>query len=82
MIFYHHYRRRRRPKFKNLENHLKIYPENPAKSFLNLHFLSKNPINLSKSFKKSHDFADHYLTANTFLSVKELRKYYDSWQNR
>ena len=40
------------------KNHLKIYSDNPAKSSINLNFLSTNLTNLSKNPKKSHDFVD------------------------
>ena len=39
----------------NPNNRLKIYPDNPAKSSINLHFLFKNLKNLSKNLKKSRD---------------------------
>ena len=54
------------------KNRLNNYPDNPAKSAIDLHFLSKNLTNLSRNLKKSFDFVDEYFTANTFVSVKEL----------
>ena len=46
------------------------YITNYTKSSRNLYFLSKNLINLSKNLKKSDNFVDEYLIANTFISVK------------
>ena len=52
------------------KNNLKIYSDSPAKSSINLYFLSTNLTNLSKNPNKSHNFVDEYLTANTLLSAK------------
>ena len=52
------------------KNQLQIYLHNPAKTSINLHFLSINLINFSKNVKNSYDFVDEYLAANTLLSVK------------